>query len=116
MSRLRILHNPRCSKSRQTLQLLVDKGYQPEVVDYINDPLGIDELKQLVKMLGFGSVRDLMRTNEAIYKSENLAEQTNEEKLYQALVTYPKLIERPIVICEQRAKIGRPPEQVLELF
>ena len=112
----RIFHNPRCSKSRQTLQLLRDHEVEPEIVEYLNTPPSADELKQILQLLGIPA-KDLLRKGEAIYKELNLKEQLDDElKLIQAMVEHPKLIERPIVIKGQQAVIGRPPENVLTLI
>lgn len=112
-----IYHNPRCSKSRQTLALLEEKGITPEVVKYLEDTPSTAELKVLFSQLGYRAVRDMMRTKEAIYQELNLAESTvTDEQLFDAMSTHPKLIERPIVVHNGQAKMGRPPEQVLELL
>lgn len=112
-----IYHNPRCSKSRQTLQLLEEKGIKPEIVLYLNDTPDKETLKRLFEQLELSSVREMMRTKEAIYKELNLADDNlTDEQLYDAMVSNPKLIERPIVVVNGKAKHGRPPEQVLDLF
>lgn len=116
MTQVTIYHNPRCSKSRQTLQLLEQHGYQPKVVEYLKETPSVTELKTLVKQLGFVSARELMRSKEEDYKTLNLATEANEQALLQAMVDYPKLIERPIVVVGDQARLGRPPEAVLELF
>src|SRR5690554_1865415 len=116
MTQVTIYHNPRCSKSRQTLQLLEQNGHQPKVIEYLKDTPSVTELKTLVKQLGFVSARELMRSKEDDYKRLNLAEQHDEQALIQAMVEYPKLIERPIVVVGEQARLGRPPEAVLELF
>ncbi len=116
MSQITIYHNPRCSKSRQTLQLLQDRGVEPKVIEYLKTPPSVAELKTLVNQLGFVSARELMRSKEAVYAELNLAEQTAEEKLLSAMAEHPKLIERPIVVRDNRACLGRPPENVLELL
>ncbi|WP_416304874.1 arsenate reductase (glutaredoxin) [Neptunicella sp. SCSIO 80796] len=117
MTKITIVHNPRCSKSRQTLQLLQEQGYQPEIVEYLKQPLSAKTLKQYLDMLGFDSARQLMRKNEDEYKQLNLSdEQLGETELIDVMVSHPKLIERPIVIANQQARIGRPPESVLEIL
>lgn len=116
MAQVTIYHNPRCSKSRQTLQLLEQQGVQPKVVEYLKTPPSVTELKTLVKQLGFTSARELMRSKEDAYKALNLAAETNENALLQAMIDDPKLIERPIVVVGEQARLGRPPEAVLELF
>lgn len=111
-----IYHNPRCSKSRETLSLLKDNGIEPNVVLYLETPPDAATLRKLLKMLGMTSARELMRQKEDLYKSLNLADsQLSEEALIQAMVENPKLIERPIVVHNGKARIGRPPEQVLEI-
>ncbi|WP_339725131.1 arsenate reductase (glutaredoxin) [uncultured Paraglaciecola sp.] len=117
MSDLNILHNPRCSKSRQTLQLLNDKGFEPHIIEYLKTPISADELAQIISQLGFSSARQLMRKGEDTYKSLNLADATlSEAYLIEAMVNNPKLIERPIVRCKGKAAIGRPPESVLDIL
>jgi|SRR5690554_2439660 len=116
MAQVTIYHNPRCSKSRQTLQLLEQHGIEPTVVEYLKTPPSVTELKTLVKRLGFNSARELMRSKEDAYKALNLGDETNESALLQAMIDEPKLIERPIVVVGEQARLGRPPEAVLELL
>ncbi|CUA85130.1 arsenate reductase (glutaredoxin) [Pseudidiomarina woesei] len=116
MAQVTIYHNPRCSKSRQTLQLLEQNGIEPQVVEYLKTPPSVPELKTLVKQLGFISARELMRSKEDAYKAQNLAEVTDESALLEAMASEPKLIERPIVVVGDQARLGRPPEAVLELL
>lgn len=117
MKNVTIYHNPRCSKSRETLALLEQHGVEPNVVLYLEMPPSIDELKKLLKELGFSSARELMRKKEALYRELKLADGTlSEEQLLQTMVANPKLIERPIVLKGSKARIGRPPEQVLEII
>ncbi|WP_312269040.1 arsenate reductase (glutaredoxin) [Pseudescherichia sp.] len=112
-----IYHNPRCSKSRETLSLLKTHGVEPQVVLYLETPPDAATLRDLLQMLNLTSARDLMRQKEDLYRSLNLADNTlSEEALIQAMVENPKLIERPIVVTRGQARIGRPPEQVLELL
>ncbi|NOI92595.1 arsenate reductase (glutaredoxin) [Vibrio splendidus] len=112
-----IYHNPRCSKSRQTLELLEANGVQPEVIKYLDTPLTIEQLKVLFTQLGFDSVREMMRTKEADYKEANLGDASvTDEDLFSVMATNPKLFERPVVVANNKAKIGRPPEQVLEIL
>lgn len=115
MSKVSIYHNPRCSKSRQTLQLLQEKGIQPEVVEYLKTPPTVDELKDLLNALNLDA-RGLMRTKEEIYKQLNLAAEQDEAALLEAMVANPKLIERPIVVSDGKVAIGRPPENVLKIL
>ncbi|WPO96428.1 arsenate reductase (glutaredoxin) [Buttiauxella sp. HR94] len=112
-----IYHNPRCSKSRETLNLLQSHGVEPQVVLYLETPPDATTLRNLVQMLNLSSARDLMRQKEDLYRTLNLANSTlSEEALIQAMVENPKLIERPVVVKGDQARIGRPPEQVLEIL
>jgi len=111
-----IFHNPRCSKSRETLALLESNKIQTDIRLYLEDTPSIEEIKVLLEQLNLTPIQ-LMRTKEALYKEQNLhLEGVTDEDRISAMNTFPKLIERPIVIHENKAKIGRPPEQVLELF
>ncbi|MCT9846239.1 arsenate reductase (glutaredoxin) [Leclercia adecarboxylata ATCC 23216 = NBRC 102595] len=111
-----IYHNPRCSKSRETLTLLKSNGVEPQVVLYLETPPDADTLRTLLSQLGMSSARALMRQKEELYKALGLADSAlTEEALIQAMVDNPKLIERPIVVAKGKARIGRPPEQVLEI-
>ena len=112
-----IYHNPRCSKSRQTLAILEENGVQPEIIKYLETPLSVEQLKVLFSQLGFETVRERMRTKEADYKEANLGDSSvTDEQLFAAMADNPKLFERPVVVANNRAKIGRPPEQVLEIL
>jgi len=115
METIKIWHNPRCSKSRDSFNLLVEKGIEAEVVKYLEDVPTKKELTELLKMLNM-TARELMRTKEDIYKELNLKDETSEEALTEAMVVNPKLIERPIVIRGNKAVIGRPIEKVIELI
>lgn len=113
---MKILHNPRCSKSRQTLALLEERAVDVEVVHYLETPPSAAELKTLLKKLGM-SARELLRKGEDAYKALGLADTSlSEAVLIDAMVKHPKLIERPIVVSGDRAIIGRPPENVLSLI
>ena len=113
---VRIYHNPRCSKSRATLALLEENGHAPAVVEYLKTPPTEDELRQVLAALGLGP-RDVMRTGEAAYKDNNLADESlSDDQLIAAMVADPILIERPIVVSGGKAKIGRPPEGVLDIL
>ena len=115
MSRPTIYHNPRCSKSRQTLELLKARGIETEIVEYLKTPPDAQQLEQILNMLALDP-RQLMRTNEAEYKDNNLADPSlTRNQLIQAMVEHPKLIQRPIVISHGKAALGRPPEAVLEI-
>lgn len=115
MSDITIWHNPRCSKSRDSFKLLEEKGIEAKVRKYLDETPTKEELKELLSMLNI-SARALMRTKEAIYKELNLKEENSEEKLIEAMVENPKLIERPIVIRGDKAVIGRPIEKVVALL
>ncbi len=111
-----IYHNPRCTKSRLTLQLLKDQEIVPVVVEYLKTPPSAEVLKELLKMLGM-TPRDLMRKNESVYKEENLGRADLDDKtLIEFMVNHPILIERPIVVHNGKAAIGRPPESVLKIL
>lgn len=115
MSQVTIYHNPRCSKSRQTLELLKQNDIEPDVVEYLKTPPNAAELKEILEKLGL-SADQLMRKKEDVYKELGLADINNEDELITAMVNNPKLIERPIVIQGNKAAIGRPPEAVLDIL
>ena len=112
-----IYHNPRCSKSRQTLQILQEKGIEPEVVKYLETPPTEEELRRIIRMLGLSSARELMRRKEKEYRELGLDDpEKTEDELIQAMVAHPRLIERPIVIRDGKAALGRPPERVIDIL
>ena len=114
---IQIYHNPRCSKSRETLGLLQQRGIEPEIILYLESPPSPETLKQLLAAAGFSEPRQLMRRNEEIYNTLGLADKTlTEDQLLAAMASHPKLIERPLVVNGDRARLGRPPEQVLEIL
>ncbi len=115
MSNITLWHNPRCSKSRNAAALLEEKGIEAEVIKYLDTPPTKEELKIVLSQLGI-SARELMRTKEEIYKELNLNALDDDEKLIEAMVANPKLIERPIVIKDGKAVIGRPIENIIELL
>ena len=115
MSAFTIYHNPRCSKSRNTLALLEENGVSPRVVLYLEIPLGASEIKGLLKKLGM-KAGEIVRRGEADYKASGLDRDSNDEKVLAAMIKYPKLIERPIVVRGSKAVLGRPPENVLALI
>ncbi len=111
-----IYHNPRCTKSRQTLELLKSRGIEPEIIEYLKTPPGKIKLKEILKMLGL-EPRALMRKNEDEYKKAKLDNpKLSKDDLIAAMVKHPILIERPIVVANGKAAIGRPPEKVLEIL
>jgi len=113
---LKILHNPRCSKSRQTLDLLREKGFDPEIQEYLKTPPTAEELEDILNRLGM-EPRAFMRRNEAEYKDNGLDDDSlSRAALIEAMVHNPKLIQRPVVITDDKAAIGRPPEAVLEIL
>jgi len=116
MTDITIYHNTRCSKSRATLALIEDKTENLTIVDYLKTPPTYEELSHIITLLGFTSARQLMRTGEAIYKELDLKSEQDEKQLLQAMLENPKLIERPIVVANGKAKIGRPPESVLTIL
>lgn len=116
MVKAKIYHNPRCSKSRQTLQLLADRQVDTEVISYLDTPPTHAELDRILRLLGL-EPRQLMRQQEAEYATLGLDDPAlGRAALIDAMVQHPRLIERPIVICGKRAVIGRPPEKVLEII
>jgi arsenate reductase len=116
MSDVVIYHNPRCSKSRQTLALIQDRGVTPKVIEYLQDPPSAAQLKGFLKALGM-KPRDLMRRKEPEYREQGLNDASlSDDDLVAAMVRTPKLIERPIVTKGAKVALGRPPENVLELL
>ena len=116
MNDLIIYHNPRCSKSRQTLQMIKDHGIQPIVVEYLKVPLKKSELENISSLLN-KRPKDFVRKNEADFKENNIKDIIeNDIELINKMVDFPKIIERPIVLFGDKAVIGRPPESVLELL
>lgn len=116
MNPLRIFHNPRCSKSRQTLELLQQRGLNPEIIEYLQTPPNAGELEQILTLLGI-EPRQLMRRDEDEYQKLQLDNpQLSREQLIVAMVTHPRLIQRPIVINGSKAAIGRPPEAILDIL
>ena len=114
--KVQILHNPRCSKSRQTKEILENQGVDASVVEYLKTPPTKAQLEEILDMLGL-EPRELMRKNESVYKENNLGDESlTREQLIQAMLDNPILIERPIVIKGNKAAIGRPPEKVLEIL
>lgn len=113
---VKIYHNPRCTKSRQTLHLLKDRGIEPEVVEYLKTPPSFGELADILDKLGL-EPRALMRKQEAEYKANGLDNSAlDKQSLINGMVNHPILIERPIVLANGKAAIGRPPENVLGIL
>jgi arsenate reductase len=115
MSKFTIYHNPRCSKSRNTLALLEEHGVSPDVVLYLDAPPDRKEINNLLSMLGM-SAGELVRRGEQDYKASGLDKNSTDEEIVNAMVAHPRLIERPIVVKGKKAVLGRPPENVLELI
>ena len=114
---VKMYHNPRCSKSRQTLQILQEQGVEPVIVKYLETPPTAEELKEVIRMLGLSSARELMRKKEKEYKELGLEDPTlTEDELIAAMADHPRLIERPVVIKDGKAALGRPPENVLKVL
>ena len=111
-----IYHNPRCSKSRETLQILEDNNAAPEVVEYLQNPPDAGELRRIIALLGIPA-RELLRSGEDAYRQAGLDESDlDEDAVIRAICDYPVLLQRPIVISGERAVIGRPPSRVLEIL
>jgi len=111
-----IYHNPRCSKSRETLQLIVDREINPEIVDYLEEPPTAEDLKRIISLLGV-TARDLLRTTEPVYRDAELDDDSlSDDEIIEAICEYPALLQRPIVIAGDKAVIGRPPIKVLDLI
>jgi len=111
-----IYHNPRCSKSRKTLELLVQQQQQTQIIEYLKTPPAAETIKQLLRKLGI-TARELLREKEDDYKTAGLDNMNlSEDEIIALMVQYPKLIERPIVVMGDKAVIGRPPERVLDLI
>lgn len=115
MNKVRIWHNPRCSKSREAVKAAEENGCESEIVKYLEVVPSTNELSDTLKMLGI-SARELMRTKEAIYKELNLKEENDEQKLIQAMADNPKLIERPVLFKDGKAIIGRPTEIIADFL
>ena len=115
MKKITIYHNPRCSKSRQALALLVENAIKPIVVEYLKTPYTKEQLRTLCKKLNIRA-QDLIRKNEAIYKERFTDSELSEEEWIDAMVTHPILVERPIIENADAAVVGRPPERVMEIL
>jgi len=113
---LSMFHNPRCSKSRQTLALLRERGFEPHLIEYLKQPPGVAQLREIIDLLGIRP-RELLRSGEAEYRQLGLADpELDDEAILQAMCEHPRLIQRPIVIHGRQARIGRPPETILEIL
>jgi len=112
---MKIYHNPRCSKSRQTLAILNEKKIKFEIVEYLKDNLRKSEIKAIIEKLKINPI-ELVRKNESIWKENYKDKNLSDKEIIQAMINYPKIIERPIVINGKKAVIGRPPENVLKII
>ncbi len=112
---MKIFHNPRCGKSRETLKLIQDAGIEPEIIEYLTNVPSEKELTEIVGLLGI-SPEELVRKNEEDYKTHFKGKKLSNVEWIKAMITYPKLIERPIVVKNKKAVLGRPPENVRALF
>jgi len=110
-----IYHNPRCTKSRQGLALLGENGIDPEIKEYLKEDIGEKELKEVIKLLGI-KAEELIRKTEADYKENYKGKDLSDDEWVKAMVKFPKLIQRPIIINGNKAVIGRPTEKILELM
>lgn len=115
MTTVTLYHNPRCSKSRATLALLEEKGIEPQIRRYLDEPLNEQEIRTLLSKLNVSPI-DMMRTKEAEFKEQGLSKDSDDETLIAAMIATPKLVERPIAETDSAAAIGRPPENVLEIL
>ena len=112
---MKIYHNPRCSKSRQALTILNEKNIEFEIVEYLKDNLSISELEIIIEKLEINPI-SLVRKNESIWKEKYKGKNLSDKEIVQAMAENPKIIERPIVINEKRAILGRPPENILKII
>ena len=112
---MKIYHNNRCRKSREGLQTVQASEQPYEVIDYISNPLDAKELKEIITILGIAPI-DLVRQNEAIWKSDYKGKELSDQELIEAMAAHPKLIERPIVIHNNKGVIGRPNERILDIL
>ena len=112
---MKIYHNARCSKSRETLSLLKSKTADFEVVEYLKKPLNIEEIKMILSKLNIKPI-ELIRTQESVWKENYQSKKMGENEIINLMIKYPKLMQRPIVTSNKKAIIGRPPEKVLNLF
>ena len=115
MADFKIYHNPRCRKSREGLRILQDNGIEPEIIDYLNDPPGFQEMDSLLKMLGKEPL-DIIRKNEDVFKTKFKGKSMSRDEWINVLISYQKLIERPIVVKGEKAVLGRPPELIRQLI
>lgn len=115
MKIMKIYHNPRCSKSRQTLEILIKKNANFEIVEYLKDKLSINDLEEIIEKLEINTI-ELVRKNESVWKEKFKGRKLKDKEIIQAMIENPKIIERPIVINGNKAILGRPPENVLKII
>jgi arsenate reductase len=111
-----IYHMPRCSKSRATLKLIRERGIEPRIIEYLKEPPDEDELSRILGMLGMSPGQLIRAEEDAYLEFDVVAKKNNPRELIRAMIAHPILIERPIVVCGNKARIGRPPEDVLEIL
>ena len=112
---MKLYHNPRCGKSREALKILTENGHEPEIVEYLKNPLSDSELAEIIKMLGIKPF-DLIRTNEKVYKEQFKGKTLSDAEWISAMILHPKLMERPIIVSDGKALVGRPPELVMDIL
>ena len=112
---MKIYHNPRCSKSRQTLEILIKKNADFEIVEYLKNKLSITDLEEIIAKLEINTI-ELVRKNESVWKEKFKGRNLNDKEIIQAMIDNPKIIERPIVVNGNKAILGRPPENVLKII
>jgi arsenate reductase (glutaredoxin) len=110
-----VYHNPRCTKSRETIQLLRDHGIEPRIIEYLKTPPSVAELKRLLTLLGL-TPRELVRRKEPEYEKAGLNDNASDAQILRAMVEHPILLERPIVVAGDKAVIGRPPQNALKVL
>jgi len=115
MDIIRIYHNPRCRKSRETLEIIRSRGYEPEIIEYLKNPPTVNELKNLLDKMNM-KPEEILRKGEDLFKSKFRGKKLTDEEWLKVLVNYPKLIERPIVVSGDQVVLGRPPEKVREIL
>lgn len=112
---MKLYHNPRCSKSREALALIREKGFEPEVVEYLKNPISVEELSNVIQLLGI-KAHELLRKGEKLYKDNFKGKVLEDHEWIEIMVQNPVLIERPIFINKKKATIGRPPVKVINLL
>ena len=110
-----IYHNPRWGKSRNSVRILQEKNVTYKIIEYLKHPLSMDELKQILRVLNLNAM-DIIRTSEADYKNNNIEKIKDEEKLLRAILKYPKILQRPIILNGEKGVIGRPPENIFSIL